>query len=55
MVTLSSGSAALGFFSHPALDKQSRRGPVNFGLLDQIAALLRVQKTSRHLAVTLKM
>ncbi len=35
---------ALGFFSHPALDKQSPGGPVNFGLLDQIAVLQWVQK-----------
>lgn len=35
---------ALGFFSHPALDKQSPGAPMNFGLLDQIAALQWVQK-----------
>jgi para-nitrobenzyl esterase len=35
---------ALGFFSHPALDKQSPAGPVNFGLLDQIEALEWVPK-----------
>lgn len=34
----------LGFFSHPALDKQSPRGTVNFGLLDEIAALKWVQQ-----------
>lgn len=30
---------ALGFFSHPALDAVEANGPVNFGLLDEIAAL----------------
>lgn len=30
---------ALGFFAHPALEKENPGGPVNFGLLDQIAAL----------------
>ena len=35
---------ALGFFSHPALEKEAPGGPVNFGLLDQIAALKWVQK-----------
>jgi para-nitrobenzyl esterase len=29
----------LGFFAHPALEKERPRGPANFGLLDQIAAL----------------
>lgn len=29
----------LGFFAHPALEKNNPGGPVNFGLLDQIAAL----------------
>ncbi|MGH9843855.1 MAG: carboxylesterase/lipase family protein, partial [Blastocatellia bacterium] len=29
----------LGFFAHPALERESPRGPANFGLLDQIAAL----------------
>ncbi len=29
----------LGFFAHPALEKAAPRGPANFGLLDQIAAL----------------
>lgn len=34
----------LGFFSHPALDKEYPNGFVNFGLLDQIAALKWVQQ-----------
>jgi len=34
----------LGFFSHPALDKQYPNGTVNFGLLDEIAALKWVQE-----------
>jgi para-nitrobenzyl esterase len=29
----------LGFFAHPALDRERPGGPANFGLLDQIAAL----------------
>lgn len=29
----------LGFFAHPALDKERPGGPMNFGLLDQVAAL----------------
>ncbi len=31
----------LGFFNHPALEEVRPGGPVNFGLLDQIAALWR--------------
>lgn len=34
----------LGFFSHPALDQAYPNGTVNFGLLDQIAALKWVQQ-----------
>ena len=30
---------ALGYFAHPALERARPGGPVNFGLLDQIAAL----------------
>jgi para-nitrobenzyl esterase len=33
----------LGFFAHPALEKETPGGPINFGLLDQIAALKWVQ------------
>ncbi|MEO5579149.1 MAG: carboxylesterase family protein, partial [Gemmatimonadaceae bacterium] len=44
VVTLNYRLGQLGFFSHPALDKESRNGPVNFGLLDQIAALRWVQQ-----------
>lgn len=39
VVTLNYRLGALGFFSHPALDQAEPGGPVNFGLLDQIAAL----------------
>ncbi len=39
VVTFNYRLGALGFFSHPALDAAAPGGPVNFGLLDQIAAL----------------
>ncbi len=39
VVTFNYRIGALGFFSHPALDAAAPGGPVNFGLLDQIAAL----------------
>ncbi len=39
VVTLNYRLAQLGFFAHPALEKESPGGPANFGLLDQIAAL----------------
>lgn len=39
LVTINYRLGVLGFFSHPALDQESPGGPVNFGLLDQIAAL----------------
>ena len=39
VVTINYRLGALGFFSHPGLDRETPRGPVNFGLLDQIAAL----------------
>jgi para-nitrobenzyl esterase len=39
VVTLNYRLGALGFFSHQALDMETPGGPVNFGLLDQIAAL----------------
>jgi para-nitrobenzyl esterase len=35
----------LGFFAHPALEKESPGGPMNFGLFDQIAALKWVQRS----------
>lgn len=41
VVTFNYRLGALGFFAHPALGE---KGPVNFGLLDQIAALQWVQK-----------
>jgi len=44
MVTINYRLGTLGFFSHPALDKENRHGTVNFGLLDQIAALRWVQE-----------
>lgn len=34
----------LGFFNHPALESERPGGPMNFGLLDQIAALQWVQE-----------
>lgn len=39
VVNLNYRLGQLGFFAHPALDKEHPGGPVNFGLLDQIAAL----------------
>lgn len=39
VVTLNYRLGQLGFFAHPALEKEAPGGPVNFGLLDQIAAL----------------
>lgn len=44
VVTLNYRLGPLGFFSHPALDQQNPNGPVNFGLLDEIAALKWVQE-----------
>ncbi len=39
VVTMNYRLGALGLFAHPALDRETPGGPVNFGLLDQIAAL----------------
>ena len=39
VVTINYRLGPLGFFAHPALDRESPAGPINFGLLDQIAAL----------------
>lgn len=39
VVNLNYRLGQLGFFAHPALEKEKPGGPVNFGLLDQIAAL----------------
>ncbi|MET0654834.1 MAG: carboxylesterase/lipase family protein [Pseudoxanthomonas sp.] len=39
VVTLNYRMGALGFFSHPSIDADAARSPVNYGLLDQIAAL----------------
>jgi para-nitrobenzyl esterase len=44
VVTINYRLAQLGFFAHPALEKENPGGPVNFGLLDQIAALTWVQQ-----------
>jgi para-nitrobenzyl esterase len=44
VVNLNYRLGQLGFFAHPALEKDSPSGPVNFGLLDQIAALKWVQQ-----------
>lgn len=43
-VTINYRLAQLGFFAHPSLEKEDPDGPLNFGLLDQIAALQWVQK-----------
>ena len=43
VVTINYRLGALGFFAHPGLDQESPGGPVNFGLLDQMAALRWVQ------------
>jgi para-nitrobenzyl esterase len=39
VVTINYRLLQLGFFAHPALERESPGGPVNFGLLDQIEAL----------------
>ncbi len=39
VVTLNYRLMQLGFFAHPALERENPGGPVNFGLLDQIEAL----------------
>lgn len=39
VVALNYRLGQLGFFAHPALEKENPGGPANFGLLDQIAAL----------------
>lgn len=39
LVTINYRLLQLGFFAHPALEKERPPGPANFGLLDQIAAL----------------
>ena len=39
VVTLNYRLGPLGFFAHPALEAEAPNGAVNFGLLDQIAAL----------------
>jgi para-nitrobenzyl esterase len=44
IVTLNYRLGALGFFAHPALESEAPGGPVNFALLDQIAALTWVQR-----------
>ncbi len=39
VVTVNHRLGPLGYFAHPALERERARGPVNFGLLDQLAAL----------------
>lgn len=39
LVNLNYRLGSLGFFAHPAFEKENPNGSVNFGLLDQIAAL----------------
>jgi para-nitrobenzyl esterase len=48
VVTINYRLAQLGFFAHPALEKENRGGPANFGLLDQIAALEWVKGNIAH-------
>ncbi len=43
VVTINYRLGHLGFFAHPALDRATPNGPVNYGLLDEIAALKWVQ------------
>ncbi len=43
VVTVNYRLGHLGFFAHPALERAAPGGPVNFGLLDQMAALRWVQ------------
>lgn len=44
VVTLNYRLGPLGFFAHPALNAETPNGSVNFGLLDEIAALKWVQE-----------
>ncbi len=44
VVTLNYRLGPLGFFVHPAIESEAPGGAVNFGLLDQIAALQWVQR-----------
>ncbi|XXF74922.1 carboxylesterase family protein [Myxococcaceae bacterium GXIMD 01537] len=44
VVTINYRLGHLGFFSHPALERESDGGAANFGMLDQIAALQWVQR-----------
>ncbi len=44
MVTFNYRLGPLGFFAHPSLLQNDPDGPINFGLLDQIAALKWVQQ-----------
>ncbi len=44
VVNLNYRLGQLGFFAHPALEKENPGGPKNFGLLDQIDALKWVQQ-----------
>lgn len=44
VVTLNYRLMQLGFFVHPALEREDPGGPANFGLLDQIAALRWVRR-----------
>ncbi|HVO58516.1 MAG TPA: carboxylesterase/lipase family protein [Dongiaceae bacterium] len=48
VVTINYRLGALGFFAHPALERDAPGGPANFGLLDQIAALRWVQGNIRQ-------
>ncbi len=47
VVTVNYRLGPLGYFAHPALERESPRGAANFGLLDQIAALRWVRENIR--------
>jgi para-nitrobenzyl esterase len=49
VVTFNYRLGHLGFFAHPALEREHPNGPVNFGLLDQIAALEWVRRNISEL------
>ena len=44
VVTVNYRLGPLGYFVHPALERAAPRGPANFGLLDQMAALRWIQR-----------
>ena len=53
LVSIAYRVGPLGFLAHPELSAESpHHVSGNYGLLDMIAALQWIQRTSRHLAVT---